>query len=368
MSVFETMAADQAEATTTEPEAPPTEGTPSGGGAATPPPAGPKDRRRRRKVIAVIVVLALLAALASVAGWYLLNRKPLTELPGLATAKLPHYERSIYGVSEPLGVAVSADGERIYVTQSGTDPAVLVFDKDGKKLGRLSVPGQTGAMPQPVYLAIDPTNQDLYVSDRLAKVLYIFDAKGSYLRTFEPKGSFDGKWSPLALAFAPDGTLYASDVLSSDPTKHRIVVFGPDGTYERSFGAPKLNYPNGIWADSQGNAWVADSSDGRLVVVDRTGKSLTEISRGMGDGDLGMPRGVGIDDSGRLFIVDTTDHMVRVYTVGPTAGDTPAYVGSIGGEGRLDGTFEYPNGLALDQRAHVYVTDRENNRVQVWGY
>jgi len=65
--------------------------------------------------------------------------------------------------------------------------------------------------------------------------------------------------------------------------------------------------------------------------------------------------------------VDTADHMVRVYLVGDSKA-TPTYIGSFGGEGKLEGTFEYPNGIATDKRAHVYVTDRENNRVQVWGY
>jgi len=46
----------------------------------------------------------------------------------------------------------------------------------------------------------------------------------------------------------------------------------------------------------------------------------------------------------------------------------PTYIGSFGNEGQTDGTFEYPNGVATDTRAHIYVTDRENNRLQVWGY
>jgi len=33
-----------------------------------------------------------------------------------------------------------------------------------------------------------------------------------------------------------------------------------------------------------------------------------------------------------------------------------------------DGEFNFPNGLALDSTGRLYVTDRENNRVQVWGY
>jgi sugar lactone lactonase YvrE len=81
-----------------------------------------------------------------------------------------------------------------------------------------------------------------------------------------------------------------------------------------------------------------------------------------------MPRGAAVDDSGRLYVVDTSDHNVKVYNVGNSNSQTPAFIGLFGTEGQLDGTFEFPNGIATDTRAHIYVTDRENNRVQVWGY
>jgi sugar lactone lactonase YvrE len=104
-----------------------------------------------------------------------------------------------------------------------------------------------------------------------------------------------------------------------------------------------------------------------LVVFNPAGKMLATISRGVGEGDLGLPRGAAVDDAKRLYVVDTADHMVRVYSVDNSTA-TPTYIASFGDEGQTDGTFEYPNGVATDTRAHVYVTDRENNRVQVWGY
>ena len=98
------------------------------------------------------------------------------------------------------------------------------------------------------------------------------------------------------------------------------------------------------------------------------GNLVASIGSGIGDGDLGLPRGVAIDNAGRLFIVDSSDQMVKVYTLGTSKAPTPAYVGSFGDEGQSDGLFEYPNGVATDTRAHIYVTDQDNNRVQVWGY
>jgi DNA-binding beta-propeller fold protein YncE len=267
-------------------------------------------------------------------------------------------------------VAVTPSGDRIYVTESDGTRIVRVYDRAGKQLGTLKPPASTGVGPAhlPMYVAINPTTQDVYVSDRLTSSIYVYNAKGTFVRTFAPKGNLGRKWAPLALAFGRDGSLYATDVKGPDTKTQRVVVFGPDGTLVRSFGAPGLAFPNGIVVDSHGNIEVSDSNNGRLVVFNIAGKTLAVIGSGVGEGDLGMPRGAAVDDSGRLYVVDTSDHNVKVYNLGNSTSETPVYVGLFGTEGQLDGTFEFPNGIATDTRAHIYVTDRENNRVQVWGY
>jgi DNA-binding beta-propeller fold protein YncE len=324
-----------------------------------------KMKGRRSKIAALIAFLLILALLFA---WYLMNRKPLTELPGLSSTKLPHYEMSIYGAARPLGVAANATGDRIYVTESDGKRLVKVYDRAGKQTAILQPPKSTGPSHTPIYVAVNPTTQDVYVSDRFTSSIYIYEASGKYLRTFAPKGNLSGKFAPLALAFAPDGTLYASDIRGADAKNHRIVAFAPDGTVLKSMGKPGvLNFPNGITVDQQGNIQVSDSGNGRMVIFTKFGKMLATISRGVGEGDLGLPKGAAVDDSGRLFVADTTDHMVRMYMVDKSK-TVPTYVGSFGGEGQKEGTFEYPNGVATDKRAHIYVTDRENNRVQVWGY
>ena len=324
-----------------------------------------KKGKGKRKAVLLVILLVIFGLLF---GWYLLNRKPLSELPGLSQTKLPQYKFSIYGTNHPLGVAATTSGDRIYVTQSDGDRVVKVFNAKGKALGTLKPPKSTGASHVPVYVAINPTTQDVYVSDRTTAKIYIYDASGKYLRTFAPKGNLGGKWNPMGLAFAPDGTLYATDLRgATDAKTHRILAFAPNGTLVRSMGLGQLSFPNGIAVDAHGNIEVSDSNNGRMVIFNVAGKMVSTISRGVGEGDLGLPRGAAIDEEGRLFVADTADHMVRVYTI-DNAKPTPTYIGSFGGEGQLDGTFEYPNGVATDKRAHIYVTDRENNRVQVWGY
>ena len=355
MSIFET----------TSPEAPETSASLGQGGdvaaEATPTKMSKKRKGAITGLVIALVILALLVA------WYLMNRKPLSELPGLNSTTMPHYEMSIYGATKPLGVAVTPSGDRIYVTESDGARLVRVYDRAGKAVGTLKPPTSTGPTHLPMYVAINPTTQDVYVSDRQTGSIYVYDAKGTFLRTFAPKGSLGGKWAPLALSFGPDGSLYVTDINGPTTKTHRVLVFGPDGTLAHSMGAPGLSFPNGIVVDSHGNIEVSDSNNSRLVVFGLYGKTLAMITSGVGEGDLGMPRGAAVDDSGRLYVVDTSDHNVKVYNLGDST-KAPTYVGLFGTEGQLDGTFEFPNGVATDTRAHIYVTDRENNRVQVWGY
>jgi DNA-binding beta-propeller fold protein YncE len=360
---------------TTSTRTPPVANTTADEGAISLPESGPgtvgdaaatKMSKKRKAGIAALVIALLILALLF--AWYLMNRKPLSTLPGLSSDKVPTYQFSIYGTSHPLGVAATATGDRIYVTQSDGPRVVAVFDRAGKAAGFLKPPASTGPTHLPMYVAINPTTQDVYVSDRTTRAIYIYDAAGKYLRTFAPKGKPVGEFNPLGLAFAPDGTLYATDVRGESSKNHRVVSFAPDGTLVRSLGAPgQLSFPNGIVVDAHGNIQVTDSNNGRLVVFNVAGKMLATISQGVGEGDLGLPRGTAVDDAGRLFVADTSDHQVRVYKIEESKA-TPTYIGSFGEEGQADGTFEYPNGVATDKRAHIYITDRENNRVQVWGY
>jgi DNA-binding beta-propeller fold protein YncE len=317
-----------------------------------------KTRKRRQRKAAVLLLLAAIIA-------YLVYRALTgsTSLPGIE-AQLPHYESSIYGVTQPMGVAVSPDGDRVYVTESEGPRLVRVYDSSGEEVDALKPPGH-GEWRLPVYVAVSPLSEDVYVSDRLREVVDVYDEKGDYVRSLRPEG--DGKGAnPLGLAFDEEGKLYMSDVAGGREA-HRVLVFdGDDEEPTREIGAGSFWFPNGLAVDSRGDVYVSDSNNGRLGIFDPDGKPLASIRRGVGDGDLGLPRGVALDDD-RLFVVDTTTHAVKVYEIGDEA-EVPTYIGSFGVEGFADGTFQYPNGIAIGGDGSIYVTDRENNRVQVWTY
>jgi sugar lactone lactonase YvrE len=60
--------------------------------------------------------------------------------------------------------------------------------------------------------------------------------------------------------------------------------------------------------------------------------------------------------------------MVMVYGQFQEGAERLEYLGSFGTPGVANGTFAYPNGIAVDARGRLYVADSANDRVQLWSY
>jgi DNA-binding beta-propeller fold protein YncE len=324
-----------------------------------------EERKRRRRKLATLG--AILAALIAIAIILILGATGSNPLPGIPS-ELPHHVADIYGTSQPMGVAVNPSGNRVYVTESAGRRLVRVYDGSGNQVDTLKPPGRAGKERLPVYVAVDPKTEDVYVSDRLREVVDVYDPSGKYLRALRPSGRLGKGANPLGLAFGPEGDLYMTDV-SGNRKGHRVLVVGGSGTRPlRQIGSRGMFwFPNGLVLDAYRNLYVADSNDGRLAIFNPKGKLVSSIQRGVGEGDLGLPRGVAINGD-RLFVVDTTAHAVKVYRLPKDVTEVPRYIGSFGIEGIGNGQFQYPNGIAIDGNGRIYVTDRENDRVQVWSY
>lgn len=88
-------------------------------------------------------------------------------------------------VDRPTGVAVSLDGERIYVAANS---GLRVFDGRGRLLGEWTLPG--GATPP--YVALAPDSQVL-VTDSLHRALHRFAAEGRYLGEVGSTATYTGE-------------------------------------------------------------------------------------------------------------------------------------------------------------------------------
>lgn len=91
-----------------------------------------------------------------------------------------------------------------------------------------------------------------------------------------------------------------------------------------------LNYPIGMTFDSFNVLYVADSENNRVQQFspgNLTGKTVAGQSNGtVGSGAdrLNTPNDVAVDSNGNLFVVDTLNHRVQLWRVNATSGITIA--------------------------------------------
>ena len=322
-----------------------------------------EPRRGRKRWLVLLLLLLLLLCTFCVWGYYLTTRQPLTKaLPAanaVTRALKPHYLFSIYGMQEPVGVAVTPDGERIYVAESGGERMVRAYDRDGQELFSFAPPKSQPAMRAPVYLALDSSGQ-VYVSDRIRHSVDVYDAGGNYLHSL--KSPVPETWSPLGLRFDA-ANLYLTDVTKG---KHRVIALNQDnalietfGREGRGTGPDELSFPNSVVVDPRGRMYVSDSNNARIQVFDRGGALLYTVP------GFSLPRGMTLDADQRLYVVDAVGHIVKVFDA---TKDKAELLFTFGDMGVDDGLFNYPNDITLDITDRLYIADRVNNRVQVWVY
>ncbi|MCL5256493.1 MAG: SMP-30/gluconolactonase/LRE family protein [Chloroflexi bacterium] len=345
---------------------------------------GGQKKGKRLKFIILGVLVALLAGIGSYGLFYLQTQKPITDLPivnAVTRNTPPHFLFNIYGVNWPVGVAVSHDGQKIYVAEGNGEKQLRIFDRQGRELKTSSPANSTPLTRKPIYAAVGPDGL-VYVTDQMRASIDVYDADGNYLRSI--KSPYEGKtWAPVGVAAAPNGDIYVSDIL---PGQQSISVFDKAGNYKFSFGKEgkqpgQMDYPNDIAIDRQGQVYVGSNLGARVDVFKADGTYVTSIgavaATSVGSdqslskdatasgGGVAMPRGLFVDSEGRLYVVDSLNSEIIAFD---TSDKGLANMFKFGTVGSGDGQFSYPTGITADAGGRLYVADWYNNRVQVWAY
>lgn len=323
-----------------------------------------RPRKKSRVRLAILGILLLMFT-CSIFLWvnYLTTHQPITDTLPVAQAMAqvikPHYLFSIHGASQPLGVAVTPDGSRIYVGETADQQMIHVYDRDGKELAKFTPPGNVSAPSVPNGISLDSQGR-VFVADSGRDEIDIYDAGGNFKQAIKPLK--DG-WIPTSVlvegksVLVPGRNQTAEGVLGLDLSGKLQFQFGH---HDEAGTADGFNDASKAVLDARGRLYVSDAQNARLAVFDKDRKFLYSLT------GFSLPRGMAIDDDQRLYVVDTIGQTVGVYDVGGT--DKPQHLFDFGGFGIGDGEFNYPNDIAFDSTGRLYITDRASNRVQVWAY
>lgn len=175
---------------------------------------------------------------------------------------------------------------------------------------------------------------------------------------------------PMAIAVGPDGNIYALD--AGNNTIDRFDSSGRDlGSWVTpnaqgpGLGNQQFNlndgsfYLGGISFDADGNVYVFDSLNNRILKFDREGTFLLEWgSSGTGNGQFSLPVGTVDTQNGLVYVADYGNHRVQVFDLEGN------FLDKWGSEGRKGGQFYFPSAIAIAHDGSVYVGEDQGGRIQ----
>jgi len=217
---------------------------------------------------------------------------------------------------KPVGLAIDA-GFSVYVADSGRQ-RIMVYDSLGLLMHQI---GSSKVLERPVGVAVNAQGTRVYAIDRASNDsdqhrVVMFDGAGNFLRYIGQRGSRRGEFNvPVAGVCAPDGSLYVLDA-----GNFRVQIITPEGDFRHSFGGVGIAFgdfarPRGIAVDTHGNIYVSDASFNNVQIFDPQGQLLLAVGgtgRSDAPGRYRLLSGVAVDETGRIYVADQVFNKVEV--------------------------------------------------------
>ncbi len=303
-------------------------------------------------------------------------------------------------LSSPQSVALDSKGN-LYIADTGNQRIRMISASGGTitTIAGTGTIGQAGdgaaataaTFSSPSGLAFD-SKDNLYIADTGNNVIRkitgttITTVAGQFGQGVQYGGDGGPATSanlagPTAIAVDAQGNLYIADTGNNlirrvDAGSGIITTYvgGTGGTLGTS---GKLSAPNGLWFDSSGALYIADSNNARIARYVPPSAFSNFAGNGVagfkGDGgpatvaQLNKPVGITMDASGNIYVADVNNSRIRKIltdgTIATIAGRGGAGYSGDGGSATA-AVMSFPRSVAVNSAGKVYIADTGNHVIR----
>jgi DNA-binding beta-propeller fold protein YncE len=241
-------------------------------------------------------------------------------------------------------IAVDSD-DRVFVFQRKPDPLMLVFDRDGTRLGSWG----EGLFREPHGVWIGPDDA-VFTADSGDHTVRRFSRDGTLVQTWgtpNEAGAPDRPFNrPTWGVVGPSGDLFVSDGYGQNRW-HRLGMGGELlGSWGGTGSGPgEFRLPHAIWVDRAERVYVTDRTNNRVQIFSPTGEYLTEWP------DLLAPNQVFIDEDDTVYIAEG-GRRISIMALDGTV------LARWGEEGEEPGQFrDSPHSVWVDSHGDLYISE-----------
>ena len=303
--------------------------------------------------------------------------------------------------SDLLGNVYVADPDSHRVRRVDRDTGFIttVAGNGTSAFGGDGGPATKAGLSFPRGVALD-ADGNLFIADANNNRIRRVDAETGIITTVAGEGSFafggDDKLAVVASLRSPHDVAVSiqGDLLIADTFNNRvrrvdsgtgiITTVAGDGNFAYAGDAGQgteasLRHPAGVTFGTQGDMYIADSSNHRVRRLEAATGVITTIA---GDGDAGFsgdggpalsatlsqPGGLVFDSAGNLFVADAGNHRVRQVAVSTSIITTVVGSGSadFSGDGgpATTANIQSSEGVSVDGLDNLFIADTGNHRIR----
>jgi DNA-binding beta-propeller fold protein YncE len=191
-------------------------------------------------------------------------------------------------------------------------------------------------------------------------LIQIFNADGEYIRDFGAENATKVIDGPGTMFLDQKRRLFVANVNAAN-----VLVFDLEteellqtvGLYGDMFA------PNAVTVDDNGYIYVVDTGGQRVIVYNPEGSRPVRIINGSEDGRgqsvLANPRGIAVRGDW-IYVVSNLTHTIYAFD------KEGKEVFAFGKQGEGNNEFMHPNGMSIDSRGRMLITDTIGARVAVY--
>lgn len=256
------------------------------------------------------------------------------------------------GIKQPEGVACSM-WPKIVIADSGNG-RLLIYSLEGERIKteeEIKIP-QLG---YPIRVQADSKG-----------VIFALDGKNRRIVRIGPGGEFRGyvgqdetapsrNLVPRSFKIDKNDNIYLLDIFSE-----KIFVLDPSGKYTRDIEFPKnAGFISDIAVDAKGTIFLIDSIRSVIFVAAKEEKTFRPLTESMKE-KMRFPVSIESDNRGLLYISDQNGSFVVIFDKDGVLKDRKLNLGW------KEGLLYYPSQLCVSDKGEFVISDRENNRIQVF--
>ena len=253
-----------------------------------------------------------------------------------------------------FGLAFSPDGKTLYAS-GGDEDAVFRYvwrDRQATLAGSIALAKKDPQRPGtrfPAGLALSPDGKKLYVAENLADSLAVVDLETGKIEQRLPTDAY-----PYAVAVTPDGKVFVS-AWGADT----ISVFAPDrsGALKQNRKITAGRHPSALLLNESGSRlFVTSATANRIAVIDTKSEAListlTDAPPSQNQGST--PNALALSaDGAKLFVAEADNNAVAVFNLSAQDSGAQTARGATRIIGRIPVEW-YPTALLMT-REHLFV-------------